>query len=188
MANGMILLPCQDLVFDTACSNLISTIPYNNTAEVAKYRIHTIFAVAAYNPVARYFLQSLSVIGEGLSPPFGYSSLTCAGPWGPFCIRYRGWEPCVKYVQLEEGSQDFVAKFLHELVSAGLMLKDYDIEKAVGEELARAMKSDAYDLVSRPVARYFVSVSESELFGVPGTTAPTLCCKCALNYLRRNHG
>jgi len=41
------------------------------------------------------------------------------------------------------------------LASRDLMLKGYDLEKDVGSEWARAMKSDASDLVSRPTAKYF---------------------------------
>jgi hypothetical protein len=70
------------------------------------------------------------------------------------------------------------AKALLELSSADLMLKDYSLQRDVGDEWARAMKSDSSDLVPRRTVPYLVSVEVSELFEIPGVKKPELCEKC----------
>jgi len=114
-----------------------------------------------------------------VTPPFGYSACVVAGPWGPFGTRYRVWERCVKYIRQLNQSKHPKAKTLLELSSSDLILKDYDLEKDVGAEWARAMKSNAGDLIRRPTTKYFISVSASELFTTPGVDKPSLCEVCA---------
>jgi hypothetical protein len=179
MANGMIHLQCQDLIFDTGCSNRAATVPYVEAAGVAKYGMHAAYAVAAYEATARYFIDSLLISGEGtIIPPFGYSACMVAGPWGPFGTRYRVWERCIKYMRQLKQSAHPAAKALLELVTGDMMLKDYDMQKDGGEEWARAMNSSDADLVSRPVVEYSVPVQASELFSTPGVQHPDLCEKC----------
>ncbi|TVY67416.1 hypothetical protein LSUE1_G006581 [Lachnellula suecica] len=174
MINGMVQLQCQDLLFDTGCSNRVATVPYVQAAGVAKYGIHAAYAIAAYEATATYFLNS----GKDQVPPFGYSSTVVAGPWGPFGTRYRVWERCVKYMHQLKRAKHPEAKALLDLASGDLILKDYSLEKDVGDEWARAMQSDASDLIKRPTVKYFVEVDASDLFGTPGVDKPELCDKC----------
>lgn len=178
MINGMIHLQCQDLLFDTGCSNRVATVPYVQAAGVAKYGIHAGYAIAAYEATAKYFLNSFIQFGEGEVPPFGYSSTVVAGPWGPFGTRYRDWERCVKYTRQLKKAERPEAKALLELSSTDLILKNYSLEKDVSDEWARAMQSDASDLIKRPTVKYFVDVDACDLFSTPGVEKPKLCDKC----------
>ncbi|KAL5322204.1 hypothetical protein ACEPPN_010174 [Leptodophora sp. 'Broadleaf-Isolate-01'] len=173
MANGMILLQCQDLIFDTGCSNRVATVPYAEAAGVAQYGIRAGYAVAAYSATAKH-------IFEGNGVPFGYSAVMCAGPWGPFGTRYRVWERCVKYVrQLKKSDPGH----LLELSSRDLILKRYDLNSEAGSEWARAMKSNTSDLIARPVVKYFVPVSD--VSKVPAVIVPHLC-GCVLLHLTKS--
>lgn len=180
MIAGMIHLQCQDLVFDTGCSNRVATVPYAEAAGVAKYGIHAGFSIAAYEATAKYFLDGLLASQEdNVVPPFGYSSTVVAGPWGPFGTRYRVWERCVKYMRQLEKSDHPEAKALLKLASSDLILNNYDLKKDIGDEWARAMKSDRSDLTRRPTAQYFIPVHASELFATPGVEKPSLCSSCS---------
>ncbi|KAF8849088.1 hypothetical protein BDZ45DRAFT_604896 [Acephala macrosclerotiorum] len=179
MVTGMVLLQCQDLLFDVGCSNRVATVPYVEAAGVAKYGIHAAYAIAAYEATAEYFLHSLIIFGEDEIPPFGYAACMGAGPWGPFGTRYRVWERCVKYMRQLKHSKHPEAKALLGLSSKDVMLKGYELHQDVGDEWTRAMKSDESDLVPRPFEKYLVLVSATELFGTPGVDRPDLCAKCA---------
>lgn len=179
MVNGMIHLQCQDLIFDTGCSNRVATVPYAEAAGVAQYGIHAAYAVAAREATAQYFLEALTAFQEDTNiPPFGYAACTIAGVWGPFGTRYRVWERCVKYMRQLKLSDHPEAKALIKLCSSDMMLKDYELQEDVGNEWARAMNSNASDVIPRPFDQYFVSVIASDLFGIPGVDKPSLCAKC----------
>ncbi|CZR59339.1 uncharacterized protein PAC_09231 [Phialocephala subalpina] len=184
MVTGMVLLQCQDLLFDVGCSNRVATVPYVEAAGVAKYGIHAAYAIAAYEATAKYFFHSLILFGGDEIPPFGYAACMGAGPWGPFGTRYRVWERCVKYVRQLKQSNHPEAKALLELSSKDLMLDGFELHREVGEQWARAMKSNESDLVSRPFEKYLVPVSAAELFGTPGVDRPDLCQKCAPEFDR----
>lgn len=179
MANGMIHLQCQDFLFDTGCSNHVSTVAYAEAAGVARYGMHAAYAVAAYEATAKYFLESLLESGDGAIPPFGYSACVVAGPWGPFGTRYRAWERCIKYMRQLKRSDHPEAKALLDLVSRDSMLQEYNLMKDVGTEWARAMQSDASNLVVRPCVKYFIPALTSELLATPGVEKPDLCSRCA---------
>ncbi|PVH73798.1 hypothetical protein DL98DRAFT_576031 [Cadophora sp. DSE1049] len=170
MANGMIFLQCQVLIFDTGCSNRAVTVPYAESAGVAKFGIHAAYAVTAYTATAKHVLDFNDLC-------FGYSATLIAGVWGPFQTRYRVWERFIKYTrQLKKSDPGN----LLDISFRDLLLKDYDLTKEVGEEWARAMRSDDSDLMARPTAKYFVPVAD--LFNIPGVQVPKLCHSCASNF------
>ena len=166
MANGMIFLQCQDLIFDAGCSNRAVSVPYAEAAGIARFGLHAGYAVAANTATAKHILDYKDL-------NFGYSANLVAGVWGPFQTRYRAWERVVKYVRQLKKSDP--SDLLH-LSSRDLMLKGYDLEKEVGSEWARAMKSATTDLIPRPTTKYFVPVAD--LFNVPGIQVPQLCHDC----------
>ncbi|KUJ12977.1 uncharacterized protein LY89DRAFT_785515 [Mollisia scopiformis] len=183
MVIGMILLQCQDLLFDTGCSNRVATVAYVEAAGVAKYGIHAAYAIAGYEAIAKTFVDSLLVSDGASTPHFGYSACMAAGPWGPYGTRYRVWERCVKYIRQLKQSEHPEAKALLKLSSQDMMLRDYDPQNDIGGgEWARAMKSNASDLVSRPTVKYFIPASASELFDTPGVDKSELCEVCVVEF------
>ncbi|KAG4442982.1 hypothetical protein IFR05_001513 [Cadophora sp. M221] len=157
IANGMIFLQCQDLIFDTGCSNRVATVPYAEAAGVARYGVHAGYAVAVYSATAKH-------IFNGNDVPFGYSAVMCAGPWSPFSTRYRVWEHCVKYVrQLKKSDPGH----LLELSYRDLMVKRYNLNLAVG------------------FVKYFVPVSD--VSKVPGVIVPDLCQACVSAFEKVMH-
>jgi hypothetical protein len=178
MITGMMQLQCHDLLFDTGCSNRISTVAYAEACNVGKYNMHTAFSIGFYEQIGQYFLDSLLKDGEGIIPPYGYAACMVAGPWNPFNTRYRAWERCIKYSKQLQRSQVPEAKFVLDLASRDLVLRDCDLSADVGTEFARAMRSDMSDLVPRKTVSYFIPSIAPELFDSPGVTLPALCERC----------
>ncbi len=63
MITGMIQLQCHDWLFDSECSNRISTVSYSEAMGVGKYNMHTAFAIGFYEAIGKHFLDSL--LGSG---------------------------------------------------------------------------------------------------------------------------
>lgn len=178
MITGMMQLQCHDLLFDTGCSNRVSTAAYGEACGVGKHNMHTAFSIGFFEAIGKYFLDSLLGEGEGIIPPYGYAACMIAGPWNPFNTRYRAWERCIKYTKQLQRSKAPEAKFVLDLVSKDLVLKDCDLSVEVGKEFARAMRSDKSDLVPRTTMKYFIPSRAHELFESPGVPRPDLCSKC----------
>jgi hypothetical protein len=188
MITGMMQLQCHDLLFDTGCSNRVSTVAYSEACGVGKYNMHTAFTIGFYEAIGRYFLDSLLKDGEGVVPPYGYAACMIAGPWNPFNTRYRAWERCIKYSKQLQRSKYPEAKFVLELASKDLVLRDCDLSIEVGKEWARAVHSDMSDFVPRTAVSYFIPSIAHELFDSPGVPMPELCAKCGPKFekLMRN--
>jgi hypothetical protein len=184
MITGMMQLQCHDLLFDIGCSNRINTAAYAEACGVGKYNMHTAFSIGFYEEIGKYFLDSLLGEGEGVIPPYGYAACMVAGPWDPFNTRYRAWERCIKYTKQLQRSKAPEAKFLLDLVSKDLVLKDCDLSIEVGKEWDRAMHSDMSTLVPRKVVKYFIPSIAHQLFESPGVQNPDLCTKCRPEFER----
>lgn len=177
MANGMIYLQTLDYLFDVGCSNRVSSVAYAAAAGVTQDGVHAAYAVASYEAMAKHFLTSLLTSSDTV-PSFGYSACMVAGPWGPFGTRYRAWERCIKYMRQLGKCDHPEARKLLQLASSDLMLRDYDLEKELGTEWARAMKSSADSLIARPFAEYRVPALTSALLDTPRVARPDLCTAC----------
>lgn len=173
---------CFDLVFDTGCSNRISTSQYAEAAGVAQYGIHAAFCVGFYEAVGQEFLDTLLETGDAARVYYGPVAHALIGPWNAFNTRYRAWERCVKYSRQLLRSKAAEAKTLLNLCHSDQVLKDCDLKTDVGKSWAKALRSGPQDLVKRNTEKYFIPSLTSELFRTPGVQPPELCPDCLPNF------
>lgn len=179
MMIGAMQATCFDLVFDTGCSNRISSSQYAEAAGVAQYGIHAAFCVGFYEAAGQSFLHTFQQSGDAARVYYGPTTHIVTGPWNAFNTRYRAWERCVKYSRQLLQSTATQAKALLSLSHSDLVLKDCDLKMDVGKSWAKAMSSTPQDdLVKRNTVKYFIPSLSAELFQTPGVQTPNLCKDC----------
>ncbi|KAJ7473323.1 hypothetical protein FB451DRAFT_1249002 [Mycena latifolia] len=172
---GLLLSNTHDLLYDSAVSNLMSSVMYAAAAGVVKDNLHCIFVTSFMDEAARRFC---TVAGNPEHTSFGDNAIVACGAWAGFSERYRTWERFVKYSRQIACSNREEARNIADRAAEQLVLADCDFADVANAWRQATTSTSRAGLAPRSTVTYIPSTAPEMAQGV----LPDLCPPCMGNF------